>query len=383
VTAVWILGAAAAAVLVELAARALLRRSAWYVWAPHRRMLLETDLETLPGLEPRIRFEVNREGERGPPPPRDPGTCRILVAGGSAAECYFLDQDTQWPAQVARLLSRPEALGRLGRARVHVGNIGRSLYGAEALDRVFARILPRYPGLDLAILMVGATDVVQWLKFDTPATVGQVPLRDEVLFEQHPEARCGWRPRRTGAYQLARRLHRRLFHPVELKPRAGKKLGEARRMRQSARVMRERIPDPAPMLDNFERHFRSLLLRLGEAGVPALVVHQPWMTPPFSAEEEALFWGGGIGDPYIEPVTEYFRFELIADLMAAMNARAARVAAGLGVLRLDLLPRLERSTRTYYDFWHFTPAGAARVAELVVEAVLAAWPAPAPAEVPR
>ncbi len=367
----WIaLGALALFAAAELIARMIIRRGASYVWAPGTRILLETDLETLPTLEPRIRLEINRDGERGPTPPENPETWRVLVAGGSAAECYFLDQDTQWAAVVAQRLSEPASLSRLGAPSLHLGNIGRSLFGAEYLDLVFEKILPRYPRLDLAIIMVGATDVVQWLKFATPAVLEDRPPPLTHVFNEGPTIPVGWHPRKLALRALAQRWNRRLRHPVEVKAKAGKKLGEARRMRAAAQVVHETVPNPTVMLDRFERYFRKLLWRLKGAKIRTLIVHQPWMNPPWTPEEEALFWGGGIGDPYVTQVTDYYRFETIAELMAAMNARAAKVADELGVPRLDLMPHLERSTKTYYDFWHFTPEGCRQVGELVSESVL-------------
>ncbi len=60
----------------------------------------------LPSQEALVRFEVNSEGERGDEPPADSrATYRILVAGGSAAECYFLDQPSTWPEVLKRELS--------------------------------------------------------------------------------------------------------------------------------------------------------------------------------------------------------------------------------------------------------------------------------------
>ncbi|MDA1266520.1 MAG: hypothetical protein O2816_15680, partial [Planctomycetota bacterium] len=101
-------------VAAELAARAWLRaRGGYYVLRPWNRMVMGVDKSILPQLEDEVRIEANRDGERGPKPPkRWDDTYRVLVAGGSAAECYLLDQDSEWPAVVRRrLMQNPEALG--------------------------------------------------------------------------------------------------------------------------------------------------------------------------------------------------------------------------------------------------------------------------------
>ena len=55
--------------------------------------------------------------------------------------------------------------------------------------------------------------------------------------------------------------------------------------------------------------------------------------------------------------------------MHAIDERASLVAERLGVEQLDLMPHLDRSLATYYDFLHFTPTGARAVAELVAKVV--------------
>ena len=158
--------AAGAFVAAELAARAWIRsRREYFVWRPWERTLMRLDRDALGMLEPRTRFEVNAYGERGDALPRErEGLYRVLVAGGSAAEGYFLDQSSAWHAVLQELLSRPAALARLGSKRVHVGSIARSLVPCEAIAKMLALSLPRYEKLDLVLFMVGASDVVHWLE---------------------------------------------------------------------------------------------------------------------------------------------------------------------------------------------------------------------------
>src|SRR5919106_2053699 len=156
------------AAVAELCARWWIRhQAAYYVCPPGLRLRLYPDREAFPELEPVVRFEVNREGERGSDVPRmRPGESlyRILVLGGSQPEGYLLDQDTSWPGALQLLLATPEHLRKLGASAVHVGNIARSGVGAEALDLVLARVLPRYPRLAAIIILVGASDMLRWLE---------------------------------------------------------------------------------------------------------------------------------------------------------------------------------------------------------------------------
>jgi hypothetical protein len=118
----------------------------------------------------------------------------VLVGGGSQAECFFLDQDAAWPGALHRRLVQPDALRRLNALDVHVGSIARSGVGSEALDLIFARVLPRYARLSAIIVQVGASDVLHWLEEGAPsALAGPVCVGD--IFRCHPEGPFGWTPR--------------------------------------------------------------------------------------------------------------------------------------------------------------------------------------------
>jgi hypothetical protein len=364
-----LLAAATLVVGVELGARSWIRRRRhYYVLPPGLRLRLEVDRPTLSQLEPVVRFEVNREGERGGDVPRSPSLYRVLVGGGSQAEGFLLDQHTSWPGALQRLLEQPEHLDRLGARHAHVGSIARSGVGSEALHLIFDRALPRYPRLQLIIVLVGATDVLRWLEHDAPAL--PAPVRTADVFRCHPEGPFGWKPRSLAAVELAARARRRWLRPVQGHPRAGRWISNARAMRARARDIRRTMPDPTGMLAHFEFHLRRVLARASAHADRVLLVRQPWFDKPFTEEEAAQMWHGGAGQVWREEVTTYYSFDVVSRLMGLVDARAERIASGVGVEQLDLMPWLPRSLETYYDGFHHTPGGARSVATLVASAVL-------------
>ena len=159
------------AAATEAALRRRIRRSRRYrVWLPFLRLEFHPDPRIFPGLERRVRFAINREGERGEEPPAaHPGLFRVLVAGGSAAECALLDQLTSWPGALPGILEgfRP-VVGREG-IRVHVGNIGRSGIASAHLRFIFRNLLPGHSPLSSIVVMVGGNDVWDWLRCGAPA----------------------------------------------------------------------------------------------------------------------------------------------------------------------------------------------------------------------
>lgn len=367
----------------EVAARRWLRsRGRYYVFPPGLRLLLYPDPKVFPELERVVRFEVTSEGERGDEVPRGRAgerLYRVLVAGGSQPEGYLLDQRTCWPGALQRLLHTPDHLQRLGASKVHVGSIARSGVGAEALDLILERVLPRYPHLHVIVILVGASDVLQWLEQGASSSRPAPPgVRD--VFMCHPEGPFRWRPNDLAMVELFRRLRRRWLRPVEVHNLAARWIGKARVMRARAITIQTTTADPAPMLDHFETHFRRVVERAQAHADRVLVIEQPWFDKPFTPEEAAHMWHGGLGQAWRTEITTYYSFEVVARLMARVNARAARVAKGLGVEHLDLMPLLEPSLEMYYDGFHATPAGAKTVAAAVAAVILRQ---PLPAGPPR
>lgn len=363
---------------VEIGARYLLRRSPYYVWPPGLRLHLHPDPAVSPELEPVARIEINADGERGDAVPRSGRRVyRVLVAGGSPAECALLDQPTTWPGALQRLLGAPEHLRALGVSAVHVGNIGRSGVSSHGLNLIFERILTRSRHRDLIVIMVGGNDVFDWLAREAPPSYIPHRIPAAELFSSHPEASFGWTLRKLALTRLLRTLRWRWFHPVKNDYASGSWVAKARAMRARARETRTVIPDPTAMVRHFEDQLRELLGRAKSHADRVLVVRQPWFEKDYTREESAQVWHGGVGNPHRDDVTVYYSVEILCWLMALLSERAACVAEELGVEHLDLKPLLDPSLKTYYDFVHFTPAGAAVVANAVAAAILLR---PAPAE---
>ena len=369
----WAMAAVAVLALAatgELAARWWIRRRReYFVWPPGVRQRILPDPDVFPELERVVRFDINRAGERGDELPRSAhGLYRVLVAGGSQPEGFLTDQYTSWPGALHQLLRAPECLRRLGASRVHVGCIARAGVGSEALDLILERVLPRYPRLQLIIVLVGATDVIRWMEQGAPRVTA--PIRTADVFRCQPEGPFAWKPRQLAAVELLRRARQRYLRPIQVQEHACRWMGEARAMRARARTILDTTPDPEPMLERFECHLRALLRRASAHADRVLLVRQPWFDKRHSPEEATHMWHGGAAQAWREEVTTFYSFEVVARLMALMDARAAAVAVGLGVQQLDLRPLLESSLVNYYDGFHPTPAGARIVTHAVAAAVL-------------
>jgi hypothetical protein len=357
-------------VVVESISRLWLKyRRRYYVFPPGLRLHVHPDRSVFPQLPPLARFVVNLEGERGDDlPASTDGLYRILVAGGSQTECYFLDQDAAWPGVVQRLLAAPDRVTRLGASRVHVGCVARSGIGSEALDMMFSRMLPQYPRLQLIVTLIGLADVTRWIEQGTPDALAPMRLTD--VFRCHPDGPYGWTPGQWAARELFSRTRRSSLRRLTVDAQAGRWMGRARAMRANARTIHAVIRDPAPMLDHFERHFRSALASAVAHADRVIVIRPAWFDKTFTAEEAAAMWHGGVGQAWREEVTTYYSFDVFSRLMRTLNHRVDAVARSFNVEQLDLMPFLEPSLETFYDVVHLTDVGARQVGEVVAAAIL-------------
>jgi hypothetical protein len=168
---------------------------------------------------------------------------------------------------------------------------------------------------------------------------------------------------------LMLRVRRRWLRPIVVHDHAGRWYAGARAMRARATEIRHEMPDPSPMLAQFELHFRRVLAQASAHADRVIVVRQPWFDKQYTKEEAAVMWHGGAGQAWRENVTTYYSFDVVSRLMAHLDQRAASIAEALDIEQVDLMPILERSLTTYYDGFHTTPAGANVIAGAVASAV--------------
>lgn len=358
----------------EVMCRWWLRAHARYrPWKPHYRAEFHLDSAILPGFPSPARFYVNSRGERGSDPPRVPGKLyKVLVAGGSAAEGYILDQDVTWPMQLQRMLGRRTNLNKLGASGVHVANIAKSGVGAHALDMILQKALPQSDRVDAIIIMVGATDVIKWLQDGAPAHPRFRPVDASQYFAQYPDRSFRWQPRETAAAEVVRRYYDRLFRPVDLRTGVGKSIVHLRQLRAGAMEVRRHVPDPCEMVAHFELHFRRIIRR-AIAGAPRVIIAlQPWLDDSRVRRQDhwRLLWHGAVGYPADREPRIFYSTEVLCRLMTEIEECSARVAGELGVECCELRSAIEPSFTSYYDLFHFTPAGASTVAGVLADALL-------------
>ena len=360
------------AIIAELIARLVLKnclRS--YVWEPNFKQQSSLNPEAFPPplMPETIRLEVNSLGELSSEPPKTKDLYKVLLYGGSAAECYFLDKNDNWPKVLADELNQPEKIRILKKEEAHVGNLAKSGVDGLALIPIIDETLKHYKNPDLVIFMVGAGDIIRWLSRGGLAEEDLRPLDLAEHMSVVANRAYGWQPRQLALVELARRLRSKFSTAVQTKTNAGTKLKELRSVRQSATILQSH-ESPQQMLDRFSEQFEIALKRCQGSAKRILVVHQPWFYGSPTEDETRAFWNFAIGSIYSGRCEEYFATELVGELMAAVAQRSRDLCSKMGIEDLDLLPFIEPNLETFYDFNHFTPKGAKVVAKAIAEAVI-------------
>jgi hypothetical protein len=365
-----------AVVAAELLARWWLHwRHRYYVWAPFYRHESRLDPSVFPTFPSPARVIVNSEGERGCEPPRNARKLfRVLVAGGSAGECFVIDQEATWPLILQRILERPENLTKLHASHVHVGNIARSGISAEGMEFVLRMVAPHLPGVDLMIIMVGGTDVFHWLQAGAPAVPVQEITPDINMlnfFAWHPDGPYTWSPRHTAIAEIVRRLRQVILRPVHHSTHVGRGLIRAREQRANAAQVRRDVRNHEVLVDNFDRHLRKALSTAHSKAARVIVAPQPW-APKTEANKEVWenLWHGAVRGSLHQEVEAYYSTEVMSQLMSEISERAARVARSAGAECIEWQAAMKVDGNFYYDLIHFTPSGCAAVAKIIAAAVL-------------
>jgi hypothetical protein len=353
-----------------LARRWVRRRVRHAVYQPHSHVIHRIDRATLPELTEQIELRVNADGERGEPLEEYRNPFRILVAGGSSAECYLLDQTDQWPAVLERMLRTPAALRALSVADVYVGSVARSGFDSEDVHRILRRVLdPRKH--HMLLLFVGASNILRWIYVGAPADREVDALPSGELFSVDPQRAFSLHPKRTALAFLAYQAFVRVRRPVIRRENGGRYLARLRKLRANASQMIEEAPDARRTLDRFARGLRASIDVARRAGVRVLVVTQPYLyRPDLSPEAQAREWFGALDDAFKKDVDRYLTPAVVCELMRQVADRTLDVCDEAGVQCVDLFRLLPLDETYFYDGAHFTPRGALAVADILAQAIL-------------
>ena len=283
----------------------------------------------------------NSLGFRGEDPPRDFDQHLTVVAvGGSSTECMYLSDGKDWPALVARGLKPSFPSLWMNNAGLN----GHSTFGHLLLLR--QHLLALHPRV--IVLMAGINDIARddLNDYDVmqlgPQSTMEVLAQHSAVASATLNSWRAWKASRAGL--LHSQMDLRSWPTAARRPDAPGLLNHHRRK----------------YLPGYRQRLQLLTRLCREANITLVLVTQPTLYGPGIDDETGIDLGGIAVSPDedVNGAVAWEILELYNDVMRDVGKEE-------GVFVIDLARLLPRSSRFFYDFMHFTPEGAARVAQVV------------------
>jgi lysophospholipase L1-like esterase len=299
----------------------------------------------LRGCDTRIVHHKNSLGFRGAEPPKDfQDALTVIAVGGSTTECFYLSDGHSWP----------EVVGHLKKNKIpklwvnNAGFDGHSTFGHTILVReVLGSMHP-----DAVLFLVGVNDIGRddLVKYDKDFLIESAPCWKKVLTWFSEKSRMIACMENLGR-ALNARQHGLNHHSLELQTQPSLAIPESKA--QGLLTTHQTTYIPA-----YRKRLRQLIKLCQVANIRPIFITQP-----------ALYGKGrdpvtGIDLETIE-VTKEENGRLAWQVLQAYNATTRAEAISAKVPVIDLANELPKTSDYFYDFYHFTNAGAEKTAEIV------------------
>ena len=297
-------------------------------------------------LDENLVHTKNSLGFRGPEPPADfDNDLTIVAIGGSTTECFYLSDADAWPQRLAVRLSGQFRSLWLNNA----GLDGHSTFGHLQLMRQYiSQLHPKFVTILAGINDMFAEAPNNYDKRPIASALSNLARYSDVaalalMFWRHQEA---VEIRDLGAMPRPINLHDDIYHtPIAPSARADALALEAKEKES---------------VDAYRRRLVELVNLARSNGIEPILITQP-----------ALF------GPAVDDVTGVDLGKMTIELGATMSGSTAwtaleaynemtrAVGREKAVPVVDLAHLMPKSSRYYYDFLHFSKAGAMEVATIL------------------
>lgn len=304
--------------------------------------------DIIPSLDPFVNQTRNSLGFRGPNPPPDLASkLSIISVGGSTTQCFFLSDDKTW---TARLGDRLEKSFR----DVWVNNAGldgHSTYGHVVLmeDHV-AKLHPK-----VVVFLIGANDVGRDPNqdFDAENVKSAISFHSPTAFIKSLSPYSEVASLIANFYRSANAYKQGLIHQkIEL--------DQLPLLDATPEAEQQYLAEfaNAHYLGGFEERVRKLVAISQANGIEPVLLTQP------------LLAGAGTDDvTHVDLARVVFspgrNGKMWWDLLEKYNDVTRRVGEEKGLLVIDVAHELPKSSRYFYDFLHYTNAGADAISGII------------------
>jgi hypothetical protein len=296
-------------------------------------------------LDAVITHTKNSIGFRGPEPPRSMGDyLSVITVGGSTTECFYLSDGSTWPDRLGAMLSRTFSPFWLNNA----GLDGHSTVGHTVLLQDY--ISPLKPKIVLFLFGINDLYVERAATFDRGVQRAGIDLSSP-----------------KSVFVSAANYSQVLAIPLNIyRDFRAERLGIAHNLADlsglSTRVVSnsersKALDDYARGLPAFEQRLAHLVELSRSSGIEPVFMTQP------------MLYGRGTDDVTginLELVSVgELNGKVVWDALEMYNDATRGFGKREEILVIDLAASLPKSSEYYYDLFHYSNAGAAKVAEII------------------
>lgn len=339
----------------------LISEDEYYIWLPNLKYVFYPKPEIFPGISDTSYLEINSLGLRGSNADLS-NAINILVLGGSAAECMYLDQNETWPALIEKYLN--EKSGR----RYNVFNGGRSGITSQHHLVQVQKLLEKLNWIDIIIVMEGMNDLQYALSFEEGFQMKDSQKVYEEAFWLSPLKEIKPFYRNTYVFKYLSKLKKALFSYKLSQDPYGYSYVKWRLNRMNAKEIINIQPDISSSLVNYRKTNQAIIDFVKNKNkriifLPQTTLWDSIMPLGFSK----LCWYGWKGKSQIENTGKYYAFSILKNLLARYNEVLISTCLTNNIEFITLDGRLEKDTTTFYDDCHFNESGARKVAKIVAD----------------
>ena len=363
VVAVFVAGGAAVS---EVVLRGDFDPMAYYTRMPGWEIIFRPSREGTPGIDEDAHIKINELGLRGDMPTAR-SSPMILAVGGSTTEDIMLNDADMWTGRLQALLQKcmPNAW---------VGNMGKAGTNARHHALQIEKILPRLPRMDRVILLVGLNDMLFDAGLHHPAGLGAAWDLAQSFDYMPPDHPSWWQ--RSALIEAALRVwsHRSAVATADASTVRIVDFGkdESDYKKRFREVAPEDFVNTAPDNSGALTRYRAVLERIislvQSGGAKVSFITQPFIwKDDMNAEERSRLYAGGFGSPsdWAEPHHKWMSTAAMAELLTSYDDTTRDVCAAHNLECSNLDREMPKDAVLFYDDFHYSKAGAARIAQIV------------------
>lgn len=334
------------------------------IWLPNLKYVFYPNPQIFPGVTGTSYLEINSMGLRASTNEVKDAT-NILVLGGSAAECLYLDQTETWPALVEKYLN--EESGK----NYHVFNGARSGITSQHHQVQVKMLLEKFKWIDIIIIMEGLNDLQYALSYETEFTPKDIQTVYEEAFWVSPYKEITPAYRGTYLFKYLSKVKKSLFSPKLTQDPQGKAYIKWRLNRADAKEIVSGQPNLSQSLMQYEKMNQSMIDLVKSNNKRIIFIPQPIIWDSLMDKRTAeLCWYGWIGRNQYENTGKYYSFGILKKSLDLYNEQLKNVCFMNEIEFIELEGKLEKDTTTFYDDCHFNENGARKVARIVTDFLL-------------